>query len=148
MTLEQWSELLGAVLATAAAVYLLGWTSSSAWHDKQATRRQRAADARTAAARGHLASTALLADRPAPLPTYAGWVEGTRWADWQGAQDRQYLAVESATMPIPATMGDVMDMVAAGYQLGQDRAAADQAHAEAEAIWAEVEAHPETWRHQ
>jgi hypothetical protein len=148
MTPGQWSELLAAMLATAAAVYLLGWTSSSSWHDKQATRRQRAADARTAAARGHLAGSALLADRPAPMPTYAGWVEGTRWADWQGAQDRQYLAAENATMPIPATMGDVMDMVAAGYQLGQDRAATDQAHAEAEAIWADVEANPDLWRHR
>jgi hypothetical protein len=147
MTPDLWYALL-ATVTVALLIYAFGWQSSTVWRDRQADRRQREADARTAADRGLLARCTQLAEQRAPMLTYAGWVEGTRWADWQGAQDRHYLAAEHATMPIQLAAGDVMDMVAAGYRLGQDRAAADQAHAEAEAIWADVEANPDLWRHR
>lgn len=152
------AHLAGGLILVAVAtvlVYLFGWHSCGWSRDRQAARRQLEADQRTAAARGFLADSALLEPR-APMPTTAGWLfdtawRPTRWADWQGAQDRQYLAGGTATRgwqpdTAPLSITGALDMAEAAYQLGQDRATADQARGEVDALWAEVDAHPEQWR--
>lgn len=138
-----WYVLL-AVVAAGLVIFGLGWHSSAACHDKRAARRQLEADQRTAAARGLLSDS-----QRAPMPTYAGWMEGTRWADPWGAQDRIYDPAwdqRGFIGPDTVPMCAALDMAEAAYQLGQDRAEADRTHAEAEAIWAEVEADPTRWQ--
>ena len=116
---------LAVVLLTALAVFLLGWESGAQWRDRQDRRQLPGGQADDA-------------DRPVPWPTYAGWVQGSSWAEWRGAADPAFEAPQA----------DPMAMAAAGYRLGQDRAAADDVHREAEAIWADVQLHPELWRHR
>ena len=152
MNADLWYLLLTAIVV-AALIWAISWHASAAWHDKQAARRQLEADQRTAAARGFTVyrdETQQLAGQRAPFPTYAGWLYDSSWrpglwADWQGARDRHYITGAS-TAPMSAV--DALDIAEAAYQLGQQRADADQTHAEAEAIWAEVEADPEQWRHR
>jgi hypothetical protein len=137
VTGQLWLELALAIGA-AAAIFGLGRFSVDR-QERAAAYRQRADDEATARARGfilypdEMQEIASLPETRAPMPTYRGWVAGTQWEEWLGAQDRQYEA------PRPP---DLMDAAAAGYALGQQQASAAETHAEVNAMWAEIEANP------
>lgn len=137
MTHGQWYLALAFAFFTL-AVSALSWQANNVWNDRAAEKRQRAADERTAAARGFVLyedewqKIAQLEQR-APMPTTRGWLYDTAWRPVQ--RDTEPMSIVAA-----------LDMADAAYRLGQDRAAADQSSAEVDAIWAEVDAHPEQWR--
>lgn len=126
------AHLAGGLLLVAVVtvlVFLLGWHANNWCLDRRAARRLAERAAAERAALEHAA-----AERArAPMPTYRGWLFDTAWHP-----------VQRDTAPM--SMIDALEIADAAYQLGHQRAEADQVHAEAEAIWAEVDADPGRWQ--
>ena len=123
MNTNQWLGL-ALVVVVAALIWSFSWHACLYWHGRLI---------------GQPNGPAAPPPPPPPPPGPPPVPRALGWQDWAGAQDRTYQIPRAA---------DPMDVAAAAYQLGQQRATADQTTAEVDTIWAEIESRPDLGRYR